>query len=232
MTFSIITNETLNCELKYILSSDEGDIWFRGKTVATVLGYSDTSQSIRKHVEQDDTCKLRDFERDVISTPLTNNEKNTIMINESGLYSLILGSKLETAKKFKRWVTKEVLPSIRKTGKYEVIVDEEPETESLLTDITYKIDELTESLDVVKACWANTWQKKIYTEMIEESYVNGKCHKSVMIRIHHLEGDRKRIEGLPFHWKTKKLMYEQMYEKVGKIRAHQESGSLDWLKDH
>ena len=118
MTFQVIKNDTLNCELKYITVDDE--IWFRGKTVATVLGYTDTDQAIRKHVEDEDKCKLREFEKPVKTTGLKKNEKSTIMINESGLYSLILSSKLPTAKNFKRWVTKEVLPTIRKTGSYEI----------------------------------------------------------------------------------------------------------------
>ena len=96
------------------------DVWFRGKSVATILGYTDLKQAIRKNVESEDKMKLGDFRGGVWETPLTNNEKNTIYINESGLYSLILRSKLDKAKKFKRWVTKDVLPSIRKTGKYEV----------------------------------------------------------------------------------------------------------------
>lgn len=118
MTFQIIKNEALDCELKYILS--DGEIWFRGKTVAEVLGYKNTKDAIIKNVDEDEKCKLRDFEWGRSQLPLSNNDKNTIMINESGLYSLILKSKLPKAKKFKKWVTSEVLPSIRKTGSYTI----------------------------------------------------------------------------------------------------------------
>jgi len=115
-------NHTLNCELQYITHKD--DIWFRGKTVAIALGYANGktdkgyAKAIRKYVDDDDKDKLGDVSNGFILDTLTYNEKNTIMINESGLYSLIMSSKLPTAKVFKRWVTKDVLPSIRKNGQY------------------------------------------------------------------------------------------------------------------
>ena len=84
--------------------------WFVGKDVAEVLGYSDTNQAIRKHVDEEDRL-TRSFNG-------SGQNRGMTIINESGLYSLILSSKLPTAKEFKRWVTSEVLPSIRKTGGY------------------------------------------------------------------------------------------------------------------
>ena len=81
-----------------------------GKDVAEVLGYQNGSRDINRHVDEDDRRKVMIFDG--------NQDKETIIINESGLYSLILGSKLPGAKKFKRWVTSEVLPSIRKHGAY------------------------------------------------------------------------------------------------------------------
>ena len=102
-----------------IIKKDD-DIWFRAKTVASILGYEDTKKAIFKHVDSEDKCSLKRLKfRGDESSPLTWNTGNTIYINESGLYSLILKSKMYKAKEFKRWVTKEVLPSIRKTGKYE-----------------------------------------------------------------------------------------------------------------
>ena len=100
----------------YVSSSDE--IWFRGKSVAKTLGYSDSDQALRKNIDSDDKLKLGLISRPVSQTGLTYNQKNTIFINESGLYSLILSSKLKKAKKFKKWVTSEVLPTIRKSGQY------------------------------------------------------------------------------------------------------------------
>ena len=81
-----------------------------GKDVATALGYSNSQKAIRDHVDDDD--KLT--ERFVLS----GQARSVIIINESGLYALILSSKLPQAKAFKRWVTSEVLPQIRKTGGY------------------------------------------------------------------------------------------------------------------
>lgn len=87
-------------------------IMFVGKDVAAALGYSNTSKAIQQHVDPEDkgTLPIRE----------TAYETRAVVINESGLYSLILSSKLPQAKAFKRWVTSEVLPSIRKTGRYEL----------------------------------------------------------------------------------------------------------------
>lgn len=84
--------------------------WFVGKDVAEKLGYERKADAIRNHVD------LEDKGVDKIQTP--GGKQNMTIINESGLYSLILSSKLESAKRFKRWVTSEVLPSIRKSGGY------------------------------------------------------------------------------------------------------------------
>lgn len=92
---------------------------FIGKQVATVLGYSDTDQALRRHVDAEDKQTLNLNTLDENNNPSKRRgNPNTMLINESGMYSLILSSKLENAKKFKRWVTSEVLPSIRKTGSY------------------------------------------------------------------------------------------------------------------
>ena len=88
----------------------DGEPYFVGKDVADILGYADTDQAIRKHVDEEDKLTRR-------FNGSGQNREMTI-INESGLYSLILSSKLPAAKKFKRWVTSEVLPSIRKKGSY------------------------------------------------------------------------------------------------------------------
>ena len=95
------------------------EIWFRGKDIAKALGYEKTRNAILKHVNDDDKSILEDLRRGPqIRAPFKNEQGGSIFINESGLYSLIFGSKLESAKVFKRWVTSEVLPSIRKTGRY------------------------------------------------------------------------------------------------------------------
>lgn len=88
----------------------EGEPWFVGKDVAEALGYTDPNKAIVMHVDEED--KLND------KTASSLGQRGGWLINESGLYSLVLSSKLPTAKKFKRWVTSEVIPSIRKTGSY------------------------------------------------------------------------------------------------------------------
>ena len=88
----------------------DGEPWFVGKDIALALGYINTKDALSRHVDADDKGGAR------ITTH--SGEQEMTIINESGLYSLVLSSKLPTAKKFKRWVTSEVLPTIRKTGGY------------------------------------------------------------------------------------------------------------------
>ena len=88
----------------------KGKVWLVGKDVAEILGYTNTSKAIRDHVHEEDKLTER--------TVLSGQNREVICINESGLYALIFGSKLESAKRFKHWVTSEVLPSIREHGTY------------------------------------------------------------------------------------------------------------------
>ena len=101
----------------------DGEPWFVGKDVATALGYKDSVNALKSHVSEEDKGGWR------IATQY--GEREAVIINESGLYSLILSSKLESAKRFKRWVTAEVLPSIRKSGGYIAGQDEMSDTELL-----------------------------------------------------------------------------------------------------
>lgn len=87
-----------------------GEPWLVGKDVATALGYSDTSDALKRHVDEEDKLTRR--------FTYSGQNREMYIINESGLYSLVLSSKLPGAKKFKHWVTSEVLPSIRKHGAY------------------------------------------------------------------------------------------------------------------
>ena len=96
---------------KVRLVEQGGEPWFVGKDVAEILGYSDLNKAVAMHVDDDDK-KLND------KTSPSFGQRGTTLINESGLYSLVLSSKLPDAKKFKHWVTAEVLPAIRKTGGY------------------------------------------------------------------------------------------------------------------
>jgi anti-repressor protein len=99
-----------NHEVRSLLLNNEP--WFVGKDVAEVLGYERADNAIRNHIDKEDKLMHQ------ISASGQN--RNMTIINESGLYSLVLSSKLPSAKKFKRWVTSEVLPALRKTGQYQV----------------------------------------------------------------------------------------------------------------
>ena len=92
----------------------EGEPWFVGKDVAEALGYSDTADALKKHVDEEDKKLLKPGEMPTLKM----SNFGAYIINESGLYSLVLSSKLPTAKAFKRWITSEVIPFIRKTGGY------------------------------------------------------------------------------------------------------------------
>ena len=104
-------NDNLGFEIESYINKQQ-NIWFLGKDVAKILGYSDTAQAIRKHVDEEDKFKG--------GVETTGGLQKSFYINESGFYSLLLSSKLETAKKFKRWVTSEVIPSIRKYGQFKM----------------------------------------------------------------------------------------------------------------
>ncbi|HHC6072259.1 BRO family protein [Staphylococcus aureus] len=93
----------------------DGEPYFIGKDVADILGYANGRDALSKHVDAEDKLTSQ------IATAGQN--RNVTIINESGLYSLIFSSKLENAKRFKRWVTSEVLPTLRKTGAYQVPSD-------------------------------------------------------------------------------------------------------------
>lgn len=108
-----MTNEIMNFEFDgndVRTMQINGEAWFVGKDVATVLGYARTADAVRKHVDEED--------RGVSNLATPSGKQSMTIINESGLYSLIISSKLPSAKRFKRWITSEVLPAIRKHGAY------------------------------------------------------------------------------------------------------------------
>ena len=94
----------------------DNEPWFVGKDVAGALGYSNSKDAMKQHIDSEDKQVIQRSQNTTLEIP----NRGLTIINESGLYSLILSSKLPSAKKFKRWVTSEVLPSIRKTGTYSV----------------------------------------------------------------------------------------------------------------
>lgn len=110
----IFNNEEFG-SVRTILIDDEP--WFVGKDVAEALGYSNTRDALTKRVDNED--------KGVAKCDTLGGTQDLTVINESGLYSLVLSSKLASAKRFKRWVTSEVLPSIRKTGSYGIEISEQ-----------------------------------------------------------------------------------------------------------
>lgn len=94
----------------------DGEPWFVGKDVAAILGYANPNEAIQDHVDGEDKLNSKTL----LSFALDLGQRGGWLINEPGLYSLILSSKLPDAKRFKRWVTSEVLPALRKTGTYEL----------------------------------------------------------------------------------------------------------------
>lgn len=103
----------------------DGEVYFVGKDVAEILGYKDTSDAMKRHVDEEDKL-TRCFTE-------SGQNREMYIINESGLYSLVFGSRLDSAKKFKRWITSEVLPSIRRNGGY-IVGQEQMTNEQIIAN--------------------------------------------------------------------------------------------------
>lgn len=123
-----------NQQLRTLKINDEP--YFVGKDLASILGYSNTRDALNRHVELEDQKILTSQNTTLENVP----NRGLTVVNESGMYSLILSSKLPNAKKFKHWVTSEVLPAIRKTGSYQL--PQTPEERLKLTiEATVHLDE-------------------------------------------------------------------------------------------
>lgn len=139
-----------------------GEGWLVGKDISEKLGYQNGSRDINRHVDEEDRMEFS------IHDGIQN--RNMIVINESGLYSLVLGSKLPTAKKFKRWVTSDILPSIRKHGMY--ATDELLDNPDLLIAAATKLkEERAARIEAEKQRNKLIHQTKLYTtsEIAKES---------------------------------------------------------------
>ena len=113
-------NEDLGIELKSYIGKQQ-NVWFVGKDVAEILGYSKTRDALSRHVDNEDKKQIFTYHTSVHKTgTVAPSGSMCTYINESGFYSLVLSSKLDTAKSFKRWITSEVLPSIRKYGYFKM----------------------------------------------------------------------------------------------------------------
>ena len=123
----------------------DNEPWFVGKDVATALGYSNPQKAVRDHISEED--------RGVNEMDTPSGRQNLAVINESGLYALIFGSKLESAKRFKHWVTSEVLPAIRKTGSYQKPMTTDQKIQLLAqgnVELTEKIEKVNDDLQEFK----------------------------------------------------------------------------------
>ncbi|MBQ6452564.1 MAG: phage antirepressor, partial [Solobacterium sp.] len=138
----------------------QGEPWLVGKDVAITLGYKNPRDALANHVDSED--------KGVANCDTLGGTQEMTVINESGLYSLILGSKLPGAKKFKRWVTSEVLPSIRKTGGYiagqESMTDQELMAKALMV-AQKTIEERNRQIEMMKP-------KEIFADAVATSHTS------------------------------------------------------------
>ena len=174
------------------MTNEKGETFFVGKDVAEALGYKNTADAIIKHVDKEDrsTIAIRDSAY----------ETRAVVINESGLYSLILSSKLEQAKAFKRWVTSEVLPLIRQTGTYSLhrkqieslhhqiealepkaeYCDEVLDSVSCLTttqiakELSMTVSDLTRLLEHRKVMYKQSGQWMLYADYARKGYAKSR----------------------------------------------------------
>lgn len=148
--------------------SIEDKPYFVGKDVAEVLGYKKPSNAIATHVDEEDKTTS------LIQGTGSNYKSTTTLINESGLYALIFGSQLESAKRFKRWVTSEVLPQIRRTGKYE-----EPKSPMEMLELQFKaLKETSERVETVEKD-VTYLKEEVKLEAGEYSYISRQVNRTV-----------------------------------------------------
>lgn len=147
--------------------------YFVGKDVATILAYKDTVDALRKHVDEEDKVKR--------PIPTNSGIQDMVVINESGVYSLVFRSKLPNAKKFKRWVTSEVLPSIRKTGSYSMQVSEKDLLALKVlnaTNSTQRLTALSEYTECIKEPLIKTIEQQ--SSVISEQQPKVEYHDNVI----------------------------------------------------
>lgn len=169
------------------MNNEKGETFFVGKDVAEALGYAKPQNAIAKHVDDED--------KSTASIQGTAYGTRAIVINESGLYALILSSKLPQAKVFKRWVTSEVLPAIRKTGHYELTstelmqlagkaeyCDEVLESVSCFTttqiakELSMTVHDLTRLLMERGVMYKQTGQYMLYADYARKGYAKNRTH--------------------------------------------------------
>jgi anti-repressor protein len=135
----------------------DNEPWFVGKDIATILGYKDTSDALKKHVDEEDKLTRRFAD--------SGQNREMYIINESGLYALVFGSKLPSAKRFKHWVTSEVLPTIRKTGGYRVPMSREELMALALKEADKALAEKNQQISEMKP-------KALFAEAVSASHTS------------------------------------------------------------
>lgn len=150
----------------------EGEPWFVGKDIATALGYADTVNALKQHVAEEDKLMGSQNTTPYIIDSLGRKQFPTY-INESGLYSLIFGSKLESAKRFKHWVTSKVLPSLRKNGGY-IVGQEHMTPEQIMAAGLKAAESIIESLKTKNAALTEDNKrmrpKEIFADAVSSSH--------------------------------------------------------------
>lgn len=174
------------------LSIDE-EPYFVGKDVADILGYSNSRKALLDHVDEEDKLTSR------IVTAGQN--RNQTIINESGLYSLIFSSKLESAKRFKRWVTSEVLPTLRKTGTYQV-------PDNPMDALKLMFDAQKQTKEEIKTVKADVIDLKENQKLDAGEY--GLITKTVHQRVAYI----KQIHALPNDKEINKALYKDINNNV------------------
>lgn len=159
----------------------QGEPWFLGKDVAEALGYRNTVDAIQKHIDIEDKLTSQ--------IAISGQNRNVVFINESGLYCLILSSKLPKAKQFKRWVTTDVLPAIRRTGKY--VVPAAPEMEARKMELLRRLQFIRE-----------TQKQSIQDKKDEAAFLRKKlrkCEAETRTRKRHLEAVEGAFQSILNH---------------------------------
>ena len=171
--FDIKIFENLKFGKVRIVMIDE-EPWFVGKDVAEILGYSNASKAVSSHVDDEDKQFLMLDIADSQNGNVLIGQSKTSVINESGLYSLVLSSKLPTAKKFKCWVTSEVLPSIRKHGAYmtEETLEKALTSPDFLIQLATKLKEEQEKNKELEADNQRMKPKEIFADAVSVSHTS------------------------------------------------------------
>ena len=207
----------------------EDEIWFKAVVVATILKYTNQRKAIRDHVDPEDKRKLSELmskSKGNESFRLKGNEGNSLYLSESGLYSLVLRSKLESAKEFKRWVTSQVLPSIRKTGRYDYCMNHKYNN-----TLTFKIENETDLHVKVVSFLKKRYPHSLFTVTLGEnqdtafkridSFKKGYLRGSPDLIINNLH---KRYTGFCIEFKSPKGNGILLPDQSMMLRQYQNSG--------